>query len=65
MEVTEENRARIDAAIQEYIKDRSSVGACSVVMREASGQIASDKAMRRELVEKLQEAARPVHTIIE
>jgi hypothetical protein len=32
-------------------------------MREASAQIGSDKTMRQELMEKLQEAARPVSII--
>jgi hypothetical protein len=63
VEVTEENRDRIDAVIHKYVNDRSSVGLCSVVMREASGQIAGDKTMRQELMEKLQEAARPVAVI--
>jgi GTP-binding protein EngB required for normal cell division len=63
VEVTEENKERVDAVIHEYVNDRSSIGLCSVVMREASGQIAGDKTMRQELIEKVQEAARPVETI--
>lgn len=63
MEVTEENRERIDEVIHKYVNDRSSVGLCSVVMREASAQIAGDMTMRQELMQKLQEAARPVPSI--
>jgi hypothetical protein len=65
VEVTEENRERIDTVIHTYVNDRSSVGLCSVVMREASAQIAGDKTMRQELIGKLQEAARPVTVIRE
>jgi hypothetical protein len=65
VEVTEENRERIDTVIHKYVNDRSSVGLCSVVMREASSQIAGDTTMRQELIEKLQEAARPLSEIRE
>jgi hypothetical protein len=63
VEVTEENKDRVDAVIHEYVNARSAVGLCSVVMREASGQIAGDKTMRQELIEKIREAAGPVETI--
>jgi hypothetical protein len=65
VEVTEENRERIDEVLHQYVNERSSMGLCSPVMREASGQIDGDKVMRQELMVKLQEAARPVTIIRE
>lgn len=59
VEVTEENRDRIDQAIHDYVNDRSSYGKCSVVMREASSQISGDLTMRQELIKKVREAAKP------
>lgn len=57
MEVTEENRDRIDQVIQDYVADRAVYGRCSKVVEEASGQIASDRTMREELIQRLQRAA--------
>ena len=60
VEVTEENRERIDQAIREYVDDRSSYGKCSAVMKEASSQITGDKNMHQELIEKVKVAAQPI-----
>ena len=60
VEVTEENRERIDQAIREYVNDRSSYGKCSAVMKEASSQITEDKNMHQELIEKVRVAAQPI-----
>jgi uncharacterized 2Fe-2S/4Fe-4S cluster protein (DUF4445 family) len=60
VEVNEENRDRIDEVLSDYVADRSSCGLCSVVVSEASGQIAGDRDMREELIERVRRAARPV-----
>ncbi|WP_019177564.1 hypothetical protein [Methanomassiliicoccus luminyensis] len=59
VEVTEENRERIDKVIQDYVENNSSVGRCSAVLREAGSQIAEDKGMKRELVQRVKAAAQP------
>jgi hypothetical protein len=59
VEVTEENRDRIDQVIHDYVNDRSSYGKCSAVMREASEQIGKDRTMRQELIDKVRGAAVP------
>ena len=60
MEVTEENRERIDAVIEQFIAERSALGKCSRVPAEASGEISGDRTMRDELIERLRKAAAPV-----
>jgi len=57
VEVTEENRERIDEVIHEYVADRAAYGRCSILPQEASGQISSDRTMRQELIERLQKEA--------
>lgn len=57
VEVTEANRERIDAVIHDYIEERSANGKCSRIPSEASGQIAGDRTLRNELLERLKLAA--------
>ncbi|HHT76044.1 MAG TPA: hypothetical protein PKX52_07590 [Methanomassiliicoccaceae archaeon] len=59
VEVTEENRERIDAVIEQFIAERSALGKCSRVPAEASGEISGDRTMRDELIERLRKAAAP------
>lgn len=59
VEVNEENRDRIDQVIQDYVENNSSIGRCSAVMSEASSQIAEDRGMKRELVQRVRAAAQP------
>jgi len=63
VEVTEENRDRVDAAIQEYVNARSSMGLCSAALKEASSEIGDDPTMRNELITKVREAAKPAELI--
>ncbi|KQM12559.1 hypothetical protein AOA80_01285 [Methanomassiliicoccales archaeon RumEn M1] len=59
VQVTEENRDRIDAVIQDYIEMRSAHGRCSRIPSEASGQISADRTLRDELIERLRKAEGP------
>ncbi|NLK26609.1 MAG: hypothetical protein GX307_08580 [Euryarchaeota archaeon] len=59
VEVNDENRERIDQVIHDYVVDQASHGRCSMIIEEASQQIAGDSGMRRELIDKLQQVARP------
>lgn len=59
VEVTEENRERIDQVIHDFVSDRSSYGRCSHVIEKASEQIQGDRTMRLELIDRLQRAAAP------
>lgn len=59
VEVTEENRDRIDKVIQDYVENNSSVGRCSAVLQEAGSQIAEDRGMKRELIQRVKAAAQP------
>ena len=59
VQVTEENRDRIDAVIEEYISHISAHGKCSNIPSEASGQISKDHTLRDELIERLRKAEGP------
>lgn len=59
VQVTEENRDRIDAVIEDYIAKRSADGKCSRIPSEASGQISGDRTLRDELIERLRKAEGP------
>ncbi len=57
VEVTEENRERIDAVIHDYIEERAAHGKCSTIPSEASIQITGDGTLKGELLARLRQAA--------
>ena len=54
VEVTEENREKVDEVIHQYIGKQSGYGRCSADWRKARKEIQVDEAMRQELIDKLQ-----------
>ncbi len=57
IEVTDENREKVDEVIHQYIGEQSSYGGCSAEWRKARKGIQADEQMRNELVERLQSLA--------
>ena len=57
VEVTDENRDKIDEVIHEYIGEQASYGRCSSNWRQARGEIRANEPMRRELIGRLQAIA--------
>jgi len=53
VEVTEENREKIDGIIHKYIGEQSRYGRCSGDWRKARKEIQADEKMKQELIEKL------------
>jgi predicted Fe-Mo cluster-binding NifX family protein len=54
IKVTEENREKVDEVIHQYIGEQSRYGRYSADWRKARKEIQTDKAMRQELIDKLQ-----------
>jgi len=57
VEITDENREKVDEVIHQYIGEKSSYGRCSADWRKARKEINADEEMRNELVEKLRSLA--------
>ncbi|MDH5689391.1 MAG: hypothetical protein OEZ48_16195 [Candidatus Bathyarchaeota archaeon] len=57
VEVTDENREKVDEVIHQYIGEQSSYGRCSADWRKARKEIQAHEQMRNELVERLQSTA--------
>lgn len=57
IEVTDENREKIDEAIHKYISEQANYGRCSREWSKARKEVKADEKMRRELIEKLQPLA--------
>jgi uncharacterized protein YutD len=57
IEVSDENREKIDAVIHEYIDEQASYGCCSNYWRKARKEIEVNEQMRQELIEKLRSIA--------
>jgi len=57
IEVTDENRQKVDEVIHQYIGEQSSYGRCSADWRKARKEIQADEQMRNELVQRLQSIA--------
>jgi len=57
VEVTDENREKVDEVIHRYIGEKSSYGRCSADWRKARKEVNADEEMRNELVEKLRSLA--------
>jgi hypothetical protein len=53
VEVTDENKEKIDETIHKYIGKQSSYGRCSADWRKAKKEIQENEEMKQELVEKL------------
>ncbi len=53
IEVTEENREKIDEIIHQYVSEQARYGRCSVDWRKARKKIQADEQMRQGLIEKL------------
>lgn len=54
LEVTNENKDKIDKVIHEYIGEQSRYGRCSSDWGKARKEIKANKQMENELIEKLQ-----------
>ena len=54
IEVTDENREKVDKVIHEYIGEQSKYGRCSADWRKARKEIKGDEVMKQELIGKLQ-----------
>jgi hypothetical protein len=54
VEVTDENKEKVDHIIHEYIGEQSSYGHCSADWRKARKQIQDNEKMKKELISKLQ-----------
>ncbi|NIO36442.1 hypothetical protein GTO27_01930 [Candidatus Bathyarchaeota archaeon] len=54
IEVTEENRKRVDGVIHQYIGEQASYGRCSPNWRKARKQIQANEQMKQELTKRLQ-----------
>ena len=54
IDVTDENRAKVDEVIHQYIGEQSRYGRCSADWSKARKEVQADEQMRRELIEKLQ-----------
>ena len=57
LDLTDENREKVDEVIHQYIGEKSSYGRCSADWRKARKEINADEEMRNELVEKLRSLA--------
>jgi len=53
VEVTDENREKVDEIIHQYIGEKSKYGRCSADWRKARKEIKADEAMRSKLIERL------------
>ena len=53
MQVTDENKDKIDEVIHKYIGEQSSYGRCSADWRNARTEIKESPEMKQELIEKL------------
>ncbi|MBC7131024.1 hypothetical protein H5T51_07405 [Candidatus Bathyarchaeota archaeon] len=57
VEVTDENRDKIDEVIHTYINEQIRYGKCSPKWREARKQVQENEEMRNELIAKLKTLA--------
>jgi len=57
IEVTDENREKIDEIIHQYISEQASYGRCSADWRKARKEIQANEQMKRELIEMLRSSA--------
>jgi hypothetical protein len=53
LEVTDENREKIDDVIHKFIGEQSNYGRCSADWKKARKEIKADEEMKQELFEKL------------
>ena len=57
IEVTDENREKIDDVIHKFIGEKSSYGRCSSDWKKARKEIKADEEVKQELVERLRKIA--------
>ena len=57
IEVTDENREKIDDVIHKFIEEKSSYGRCSSDWKKARKEIKADEEMKQELAERLRKIA--------
>ncbi len=57
LEVTDENREKIDDVIHNFIGEKSSYGRCSADWKKARKEIKADEEMKQELLERLRKIA--------
>lgn len=57
LEITDDNREKIDEIIHKYIGEQSSYGRCSADWKKARKEVKADEEMRQELVERLKAIA--------
>ena len=57
IEVTDENKEKIDDVIHKFIGEKSSYGRCSSDWKKARKEIKADEEMKQELVERLRKIA--------
>ncbi len=57
LEVTDENREKIDDIIHRFIGEKSSLGRCSSDWKKARKEIKADEEMKQELLERLRKIA--------
>lgn len=57
VEVTDENREKVDEVIHKYIGQQMSYGTCSANWSKARKEVQADPKMRQELVNKLKALA--------
>ena len=54
IEVTDENKEKVDKIIHQYVGEQSKYGRCSSDWRKARREIQASEKMKQELIEKLQ-----------
>ncbi|MDH5459424.1 MAG: hypothetical protein OEW71_00100 [Candidatus Bathyarchaeota archaeon] len=57
IEVTDENRDKIDEIIHRYISEQSNYCHCSADWRKARKQVQADEQMKQKLIERLRSQA--------
>ena len=57
VEVTDENRGKVDEIIHHYIGEQTRYGRCSADWRKARKEIKANEEMRSELIERLKSLA--------
>ncbi len=57
VEVSEENRDRLDKVFSDFVEEKAKAGKCSLDMPEASAQIHESRTLRQELLDRVREAA--------
>lgn len=54
IDITDQNREKIDEIIHQYIGEQSRYGRCSADWKKARKEVKADEQMRQELIERVQ-----------